>query len=197
MIMNKKCMKCGKPATHKFVKIEKNQIYDMYFCQEHAQEKSPYQKKQMPLHEILANFLSQEQATQQLSEDELELKCESCGLSFQSYRKTFLLGCPGCYDSFREQLLPELRKFHGNVQHVGRKPGGGREEAEVAAVKEPLKIESEAEVATEDEVINLIKDDALEKLAKEMSDAIASEDFEKAASCRDQIKELKAQLEKE
>ena len=192
MIMNKKCMKCGKPATHKFVRIEKNQIYDMYFCQEHAQEKSPYQKKQMPLHEILANFLSQEQATQQLSEGELDLKCDSCGLTFQSYRKTFLLGCPSCYDSFREQLLPELRKFHGNIQHVGRKRGGGREEAEVAAAKEPLKAQSEAKGTPKDAVIDLVPDVTVEKLTKEMSDAIAREDFEKAALCRDQIRDLKA-----
>lgn len=214
MIMNKKCMKCGKAATHKFVKIEKNQIYDMYYCEEHAGEKSPYQKTEIPLNEILASFLSQgQQPGAEGGELDVSARCENCGLAFEAYRKTLMLGCPECYESFSDQLLPELRKFHGNVKHVGRKPGGGMElpdesssvpiesgadvEPPAQANGEPAGAEpSEAEESASKGGAELISDpkSAIDELTREMTAAIAEEDFEKAARCRDQISELKAKI---
>lgn len=217
MILNKKCMKCGKPATHKFVKIDKDQIYDMYYCEEHASEKSPYQKSKIPLSEILASFLSQEQGQLQEALSGTSIRCSSCGLRFDMYRKTLMLGCPDCYENFSEQLLPELRKFHGNIRHTGRKPGGGHETPTeggksieiVGSLKpkgtgEPKKIvqikvgeeeQEEAGSATKGGA-ELISDpkEAIEELTREMQMAIAEEDFEKAARCRDQIKELREKL---
>lgn len=131
MMMNKKCMKCGKSATHKFVRMEGGQIFDLFFCQEHAAERSVYQKPKMPLAEMFANFLNQEQAQPAGHEGESGLKCRTCGLPFSSYRKTLFLGCPDCYQSFFQQLVPELRKFHGSAKHVGSKPGGGLESSEM------------------------------------------------------------------
>ena len=37
-----------------------------------------------------------------------------------------MLGCADCYESFYEQIVPDLRKFHGSSRHTGRKPGGGK-----------------------------------------------------------------------
>lgn len=211
MIFNKPCIKCGKPATHKFVRIEKHQIYDMFFCDEHAAEKSPYQKTKIPLSEILASFLNQEQMQQGEEGPDLRVRCDSCGLPFEAYRKTLILGCPNCYDSFDEQLLPELRRFHGNIKHVGRKPGGGKEEpaspgreveiempedeaaAAVAKDEEPT-----AEIVEKKSTPAVIHDPQaqIDELTREMNQAIGDEDFERAAQCRDKIRELKERLGK-
>jgi protein arginine kinase activator len=200
--MNKKCMKCGKPATHKFVRIEDNQIYDLFYCEEHALESSPYQKPKIPLSQILASLMSQEPAAQVAgpSEGDAEARCRSCGLAFGSYRKSLILGCPDCYESFYAQLIPELRKFHGNTKHTGRKPGGGKETSEgmgkIVPVETsegsagPIKLlgaPPETETADEKREIDQLK----EKLNR----AIAEEDFEKAAEYRDRIKELRASPE--
>lgn len=208
MIFNKPCIKCGKPATHKFVRIEKHQIYDMYFCDEHAAEKSPYQKTKIPLSEILASFLNQEQMQQAEGAPDLRVRCSSCGLPFEAYRKTLILGCPNCYESFEEQLLPELRRFHGNIKHVGRKPGGGKEEPSDAG--RPVEIhmpeeeaampfvEPEAAAPAPQSGPALVPDPQaqIDELTREMNDAIGDEDFEKAARCRDRIRELKEKLGK-
>jgi protein arginine kinase activator len=210
MIINKPCSVCGKPATHKFVRMEKHQPpFDMYFCEEHAAEKSPYHKPKIPLSEILASFLSQEQAAQGEGGVDLRLRCGSCGLPFEAYRKTLILGCPHCYESFEEQLLPELRRFHGNIKHIGRKPGGGNEEPSNAGSQIEIEMpeeESAAAVSPEADVgavesgeePALVTDPQLEidELTRELNAAISSEDFEKAARCRDRIRELKERLGK-
>jgi protein arginine kinase activator len=210
MIFNKPCSVCGKTATHKFVRMEKDQPpFDMYFCEEHAAEKSPYQKPKIPLSEILASFLSQEQAVQGEGGVDLRVRCGSCGLPFEAYRKTLILGCPHCYESFEEQLLPELRRFHGNIKHIGRKPGGGNEEPAGAGSAIEIEMpedEAAAQVTKEGEASapggggksTLVSDPQVEidKLTRELNAAISSEDFEKAARCRDRIRELKERLGK-
>lgn len=219
--MNKKCMKCNKPATHKFVKVEGGQIFDMYFCQEHAAERSPYQKPKVPISEILASLLSQEQAAAP-TEAEGQLKCRTCGMPYAMYKKTLILGCAECYDSFQELLQPELRKFHGNVRHLGRKPGGGKAEsgggemvpvddAEESAIwqspdeesavgaseakSSATKLEPKPMIAPQPVLLtDPVKE--IERHTTLMNKAIAEEDFERAASHRDKIKELRAGLGK-
>lgn len=217
--MNKKCMKCNKPATHKFVKVESGQIFDMYFCQEHAAERSPYQKPKVPISEILASLLSQEQAAAP-TEAEGQLKCRTCGMPYAMYKKTLILGCAECYDSFQELLQPELRKFHGNVHHLGRKPGGGKAElgggemvpvddAEESAIWHPSEEESAVAVSEPKSAAPKLEPGAapqpalltdpvkeIERHTTLMNKAIAEEDFERAAKHRDKIKELRASLGK-
>jgi len=218
--MNKKCMKCNKPATHKFVKVESGQIFDMYFCQEHAAERSPYQKPKVPISEILASLLSQEQAAAP-TEAEGQLKCRTCGMPYAMYKKTLILGCAECYDSFQELLQPELRKFHGNVHHLGRKPGGGKATQPIGGEMVPVDdVEESAIWQSPDEESAVIAPESTSSAAKLepkpmitpqpalltdpvkeierhttlMNKAIAEEDFERAAKHRDKIKELRASL---
>jgi protein-arginine kinase activator protein McsA len=101
-------------------------------------------------------------------------------------------------------LLPELRRFHGNIKHVGRRPGGGLEEP--ASAGSPVEIEmpdDEAAAPVEKQASAtpselktpsvLVTDPQvrIDELTREMNEAIGSEDFERAAHCRDQIRELK------
>lgn len=206
MMWNKKCVKCGRAATHKFVKIDEDQVHDIYYCQDHATEKSPYQKiNKIPLSEILANFLSQEQAAQQSVSGDPNLKCDSCGLTFETYHKTLLLGCVDCYEAFHDQLLSELRKFHGNSKHIGRRPGGQKEKGEVIRIAGPPRGESPSKKGGE--LIEVIDESAAgseaqvkaqtKTLSEAMEQAIKDEDFEKAATLRDRIKELRALQEKQ
>jgi protein arginine kinase activator len=221
MFFNKKCVKCGKPATHKFVKVESSQIYDMYYCPEHASESSPYQKAKPAIHEILASFLAQGQTPgeQQTLSADPNLTCKTCGLKFEAYRKTLMLGCPDCYESFFEHLVPDLRKFHGNIKHIGRRPGGEKEPAPEAgptlAIEPPPPIPppsappkpkaeakpspkaAESKPSPTKGAAALLADRkaALRELRKTMKQAIAEEDFEKATLCRDRIRELEREID--
>lgn len=56
--------------------------------------------------------------------EEAELKvCPVCGQSFDDYVRTGLLGCPSCYDVFKEELLPRISKIQGKTTHVGKSGG--------------------------------------------------------------------------
>lgn len=200
MYTKKKCMKCGQPATHKFTKVEKGQIYDIFLCAEHAAEESPYQKPKTPLSDILEGLFKQE-AKQKAGGPPLpaNLRCQTCGLPFESYKKNLLLGCSDCYLHFREQLIPDLRRFHGDTHHYGRKPGGGQARP---TSRDFIAAELEGEAAG---LVPKLQpsplpepppdfSELIDELTREMHDAIEEEDYARAARCRDQIRELKAKM---
>ena len=46
--------------------------------------------------------------------------CPVCGTRYTDYERTGLLGCASCYDVFKEELLPSIRRIQGKVRHVGK-----------------------------------------------------------------------------
>ena len=52
------------------------------------------------------------------------LKCPVCGTTLSDYTRTGLVGCAACYDTFREELMPVIRRIHGRTQHEGKRPLG-------------------------------------------------------------------------
>lgn len=49
--------------------------------------------------------------------------CEQCGRSYETFRRTGLLGCPVCYASFEDRLGPLLERAHeGGICHIGKVP---------------------------------------------------------------------------
>ena len=93
-----------------------------------------------------------------------EVVCPRCHTTLSQFTKTGHLGCPGCYEAFREQLQPMLLQIHGRVQHAGRQP-----------------------LCTEDAQRTRTRQEQLTRL---MEQAVALEDFETAAQLRDQLRAL-------
>ncbi|MBM3335537.1 UvrB/UvrC motif-containing protein [Candidatus Sumerlaeota bacterium] len=167
-----KCEKCDRPATHKFTRITDGQATDHYLCHEHAAQFSPHHlKAQTPhaeLSQLLAGLLKGEhgqKGTQQTDAGVAEVKCQTCGLSFQQYRQSGLLGCSDCYRSFEKHLRDDLRRYHGTVRHVGKQ----------------LRV-----------VLNTSDSEKVETLRKRLELAIKDEDFELAAQLRDEIRQIVA-----
>ena len=102
---------------------------------------------------------------------EKEVTCPRCGMTLSEFTRTGHLGCPKCYEAFREQLQPMLLQIHGRVQHAGRQPLSTAEEQR--------------------------KRSATEQLQRQMEQAVALEDFETAAKLRDQIRALSVSGEEE
>ena len=46
--------------------------------------------------------------------------CPVCGTTYSDYERTGLLGCASCYDVFKEELIPSIRRIQGKVNHVGK-----------------------------------------------------------------------------
>jgi protein arginine kinase activator len=87
----------------------------------------------------------------------------NCGLTYAAFRSRGRLGCPLCYESFRPALEPLLEKIHGGRAHVGKSPvdGGGGDRT-----RERLLI----------------------SLRRKLQDAIQQENYELAASLRDELR---------
>ena len=48
------------------------------------------------------------------------VRCEGCGKTFQEIAHTGKAGCPACYTTFYDRLLPSIQRIHGKAQHVGK-----------------------------------------------------------------------------
>ena len=96
-----------------------------------------------------------------------DITCGKCGTTYAQFRKSGRLGCPGCYEAFREQLRPMLQQISGGAQHAGRRP---------LETPEAQRTRSRQE-----------------ELTRLMQQAVALEDFETAGMLRDQIHALAAE----
>lgn len=92
------------------------------------------------------------------------IRCDACGLTYEEFLSTGKLGCTQCYKAFADQLKPLLLRVHGRNQHAGRAPANRREERAFEL--------------------------CISELKTRMDQAVAEENFEMAASLRDEIHTL-------
>lgn len=55
-----------------------------------------------------------------------QLRCETCGFRFEDIAETSRVGCPDCYATFGDKLLPLLQKLHGKASYQGKIPAGAQ-----------------------------------------------------------------------
>lgn len=116
---------------------------------------------------LLSSILSAITGNDTPEEKKAELVCPRCHTTLSQFTRTGRLGCPKCYEAFREQLQPMLLQIHGRTQHAGRQPLRS-EEAQRARTRQ-------------------------QELTRLMDEAVALEDFEQAAVLRDQLKAIAAE----
>lgn len=98
-------------------------------------------------------------------------RCPVCGSSYNDIARSGNVGCASCYDVFEEQLMPTLRKVHGNTRHSGKHPGL-KGAPDKPAAEQPS--------------------DRKARLQEELERAIKDQNFERAAELRDEIKGMEA-----
>ncbi|MEO0098218.1 MAG: UvrB/UvrC motif-containing protein [candidate division WOR-3 bacterium] len=94
-------------------------------------------------------------------EEDTRLVCPKCQMTFANFKSLGKLGCEECYTAFKEKLLPIIQELHHSTRHIGKKP------------KERKEIKNRF---------------LIEKLRQELKEAIAQEDYERAANIRDALK---------
>ncbi len=72
--------------------------------------------------------------------------CPACGTALSDYARTGLLGCAECYEAFREQLRPAVRRIHGRTVHTGKHPCGDGKMYELLDERKRLRGELERAV---------------------------------------------------
>ena len=157
------CDICGKKeATVHITEIINDKMAKLHLCEDCAKEKGAEMEEHFGLSDLLAGLADLGANIEPEIAD--SVKCNSCGFTYRDFKKMGRLGCSECYDAFKKQLAPLLRRIHGADRHVG---------------KVPLMIGK------------TVKDSRnLQDMKIKLEKAIQAEEFEEAARLRDQIKEL-------
>lgn len=114
---------------------------------------------------LFSEFFSHKASIQ----DAFDMICPSCNGSFQRFRENKLVGCEDCYTTFSEQMEPIVLDVQGSTIHEGKIPSHADEKVREAH--------------------------ELKQMKKELDDAVAREDYEKAAELRDRMKEKEGREE--
>jgi protein arginine kinase activator len=162
-----KCQQCEKPATFHITELTGPEPQEIHLCESCAKTylmQSEGGGAAAPtLAGVLAKQLKLGQAAEELSKLD-QRTCPKCGITFYEFRNQGRLGCPHDYVYFERELTPLIANIHGESKHVGKRPRG--------------------EQSGTDEKTELIR------LRREMKEAIAKEDYERASKTRDEIRRL-------
>ena len=162
---NMSCEKCGSTdAVVHLTQIVNNQMSTHHLCQSCAAEKgldAGPNVGDMPLLDVIKQIADDPAVDTHWGGGE----CSFCGLTHADFRKTGRLGCPQCYESFAAELPDLFRRVHRATKHVGK----------VYLPPDPSASEMEKR---------------LDGLRRRLERAIRSEDFERAAEIRDEIRSM-------
>lgn len=159
------CDNCGSTdAVVHLTQIVNNQMSTHRLCEKCAAEKgleTTPEPAAFPLTDLLAQMGKEPTA----EAEQPTTQCSFCGLTFRDFRETGRLGCPHCYETYATHLQRLLRRVHGSTQHVGK----------VYLPPDPSASDLERR---------------LQALRRKLNRAVESEDFERAAELRDEIRSL-------
>lgn len=169
------CQRCKKnEAKIHLVKMVNSKKSEVWLCEECARALSNNsfftmisQGDMNSLEKMIGEYFGEEQNV----EVKVDIICKNCGTTYSQYKESGVLGCPECYESFKEYLSPVIEQIHGRYEYKGKVP--------------PKKLKEESVT------------DTLKSLKLELQKCIIKEEYEKAAVIRDKINEIKTEREVE
>ena len=97
--------------------------------------------------------------------------CPECGQRYDEFRRSGLLGCSNCYEAFGDRLDAIFRRVQGGTRHTGRKACETAQQQELQLYRHKMS-----------------------ELKRQLQQYVSEEEYEKAASARDEIKSLQQQI---
>jgi protein arginine kinase activator len=163
-----KCDQCDNQATVHLIEIKGGKKVEKHLCEAHAVEEGVAVKvSHAPIAELLEKFTAKSLPAPS-AEAAPPLSCPACSLTYEQFRKTGLLGCADCYRAFEAALLPLLERAHeGSSRHTGKVPTHAG--------------------------LGELRQQRLMQLRRELEVAVATEQYERAASIRDQLSQAESQ----
>src|SRR6266850_4345685 len=160
------CICKEKEATVHLTQIAGDKMQKVDLCEECAKTKGVNDPTGFSLADLLLGLGAAQEIEQ--AAGGAEIKCMRCGFTQADFKKAGRLGCPECYATFSEALEGLLKTMHKGTRHVGKVPETLRKSRDLS--------------------------DRLELLQKKLNTAIEEEDFEVAATLRDEIKQTTARI---
>jgi protein arginine kinase activator len=159
------CDICKKTeATVHLTQIIDSKVFKVDLCEGCAKTKGVQDSVSGPLSDLLVGLGTVEEPAEAPS----NLRCATCGMTQEDFKKTGRLGCADCWDTFAEGLATLLKAMHRSDRHVGKVPGKA---AHTIVISEKIK-----------------------ELAGELQKAVRDEQYEQAARLRDEIRGLETKL---
>lgn len=177
------CEKCKiREANIKYTEIINGVKKEHNLCSQCAKEMDfgPYSalfEGEFPLSMLLSGLLGLSDTAEKQQKAE-EVVCPTCGTSYEEFIKNSRFGCADCYHIFDVLIGEKIKKLQDNAAHTGKQP------------KMRAKGKPEAEVNREGE-LQFTKEEQIRQLERRLKAALAEEDYETAAVCRDQIRARK------
>jgi protein arginine kinase activator len=164
------CEKCRKNPANTHIKTMVNgQVTEWNLCSQCAADMG-YQNIlggfSLGIGDLLGTVMGGSKAPAALRD---EIRCEGCGSTLSEISRTGKAGCAKCYTTFYDQLLPSLQRIHGKTRHAGKLPSSAGAQAKQRR--------------------------HLDELHRQLSQAIESQAFEKAAKLRDQIQQIEREAD--
>lgn len=164
--MKPKCDRCDREATVTEVLVKGGQKIERHLCETCARDAGVTVAPGTSLDKLMASFVMQHHqaatTAQTTAPRTVANACRSCGLAFAEFRQRGLLGCAECYKAFENQLGPLVERAHqGASFHCG---------------KAPVRCEADE-----------VQKQRLTALRKQLGEAVAAEQYERAAAIRDEL----------
>jgi protein arginine kinase activator len=156
----KQCDVCAKnEAVMKVRQVDKDgNASELSICVECAQKRGLTKVEELKTN--VAELLDEMKG--RIEAKDSKALCPRCGMSYADFKRQGRVGCAQCYTAFHDQLVPVLRRLHSAAQHVGKTTSTGRKAAQERLTAEWLR--------------------------GELKKAVDGEDYERAATLRDQLR---------
>ena len=168
------CERCNqKLATIYLTKIVNGQKTDHKFCIDCAKKENAFPittDGSISVDSLLKGFFGADKTSEQ-NKDAVNIVCPLCGMDLLKLAERGRFGCDKCYDVFDETALKTIKRIHGHKRHMGKIPrrAGG--------------------------TLNMKK--RMADLRSTLEAHVLKEEYEEAASLRDEIKKLEKELTQE
>lgn len=196
-----KCDRCESEATVHEVTIKGGRRHEKHLCERCAAEQGIPITTNTPLTELLSQFVSLQAAAKEAKGQAIAATadmCPACGMTFAIFRQNEKLGCLHCYTTFENQLGKLLERLHeGATHHVGKTPKrllAASARGAAGATRGPNEGEAAAPAPRVGPKIVVLTAQQVQRraanLKKKLDEAIALEQYEKAAQIRDEMLKL-------
>lgn len=159
-----KCDFCDNEANVFFVQVIDGESKKKNLCEACAEQQGVTSLDEFKITDILMSDESPKQVPDTTPTVDMS-ECSHCGFTAADLRKVGRLGCSHCYQQFGSEVVTMLKDMHKGTEHKGKMPVGM-----MAAMRQKRE---------------------LEKLEAALAEAIADENYEKAAELNAQLKDLK------
>lgn len=181
------CEKCRiREANIKYTEVINGVKTEHNLCSQCAQEMdfSSYSaliEGEFPLGKLLSSLLGlQLSAAKQQKMD--DVACPNCGMTYEEFVENSRFGCADCYHVFDLLIGEKIKKLQESANHTGKQP--------------KIRLTGRAAAVTSGGKMEFPLEEQLNQLERRLQAAIKAEEYEEAAVCRDKIKALKEEKEK-